>query len=203
MRESEHLTKSQIAGYRTGAFDALKKREIGRHLLKCESCRRSLPTPTIDDFWSAVMNEQENDQSTTSEESEITRHSILPFFPQIFGQFSGLAWGGAALIIIFCFSFLLWLGSADASREVVQTFDNELNSGLNFPSPAQTKVKENLTSSKDSNRAIVAQTPKNLKTDTPKPKISQNNLSQDFKKPTLKQPNETNFCDEREFSQMQ
>ena len=191
MKEHEHLTKSQIAGYRTGAFDTLKKREIGRHLLKCASCRRSLPPPTFDDFWNAIMNEQEIEQHATSEEMETSRHSILSYFPQIFGQFSSLAWGGAALIIIFCFSFLLWLGSADASREVVQTFDNELNSGLNLPLPVQTTVKENPASSKNSNRTVVVPTPKNLKPDTPKPKISQNTLNQDSKKPNLKQPGQT------------
>lgn len=191
MKEREHLTKNQIAGYRTGEFDALKTHEIGRHLLKCESCRRSLPAPTFDDFWNAVMNEREIEQNATSEELETSRHSILSYFPQIFGQFSGLAWGGAALIIILSFSFLLWISSADSSREVVQTFNNELSSELNFPLPMQTPIKENLTSSTDSNPAVVVPTPKNLKSDTPKPKISQNKLSQDFKKPTLKQPSET------------
>lgn len=191
MKEHEHLTKSQIAGYRTGAFDTLKKREIGRHLLKCASCRRSLPPPTFDDFWNAVMNEQEIEQNATSEEMETSRHSILSYFPQIFGQFSSLAWGGAALVIILSCSILLWVNSADSSREVVQTFDNELNSELNFPSPVQTPIKENLTSRTDSNRAVVVPTPKNLKPDTPKPKISQNTLNQDSKKPNLKQPGQT------------
>lgn len=191
MKEHEHLTKKQITGYRTGAFDALKTREIGRHLLKCESCRRSLPMPTVDDFLNAVMNERETEQNTMSEDSEQSRHSILSFFPQIFGQFGGLAWSGAALIIIFSFSFLLWINTADSSREVVQTFDNKLNSELNFPLPAQTPIKENLTSPTNSNRAIVVPTPKNLKLDSPKPKILQNNLSQSFKKPDFKQPNQT------------
>jgi len=191
MREREHLTKKQITGYRTGAFDALEKREIGRHLLKCESCRQSLSTPTFDDFWNAVMNEREPEQNAASEESEISRHSIFSFFPQIFGQFSGLAWSGTALIILLSFSFLLWLGSADSSREVVQTFDNELNSELNFPSPLQTPIKENLTSRTDSNRVVVAPTPKILKVDSPKPKAAQNNLSQDSKKTSLVKANET------------
>ena len=100
MKGIEHLTKNQIAGYRAGAFDAPEKREIGRHLLKCESCRQSLPAPTFDDFWNAVMNERETEQTSTSEESELSRHSIFSFFPKIFGQFNGLAWSGAALIVL-------------------------------------------------------------------------------------------------------
>jgi hypothetical protein len=88
------------------------------------------------------MNERETEQNVASEELEQSRHSILSFFPRIFGQFSSLAWGGAALIIILSFSFLLWINSADSSREVVQTFDSELSSELNFPLPVQTPIKE-------------------------------------------------------------
>ena len=53
-------------------------------------------------------------------------------------------------------------------------------------------MKDNPASSTNSNRVAVAvPTPKNLKLDSPKPKISQNNPGQDSKKPSLKQTNET------------
>ena len=130
------------------------------------------------------MTDTEIQDSPQKEDSENFLLSLTSFLKLQ----SGLLWGGAALLIIFCFSFLLWSGSADLSREVVQTFDNELSSELTFPLPVQTTVKENPASSTNSKRVEVMPTPKNLKLDSPKPKISQNNLSQDFKKPSLKQP---------------
>lgn len=81
MKGIEHLTKNQIAGYRTGAFGAREKREIGRHLLKCKSCRKSLPAPTFDDFWNAVMNEQEAEIISSH---SIKRFSMLPFTPPVY-----------------------------------------------------------------------------------------------------------------------
>lgn len=127
MREREHLTKNQIAGYRAGGFDALERREIGRHLLKCESCRRSLSAPTFDDFWNAVMTERETEQSPASEESD-----ILPRFgfslSKIFGSFGGLAWSGAALVVLCIFSLMFWLSlgkESNQEREVAQTFNSE------------------------------------------------------------------------------
>lgn len=130
MREREHLTKNQIAGYRAGAFDAREASEIGRHLLKCESCRRSLPAPTFDDFWNAVMNERETERNSTFEESELSRHTMFSYFPKVFGQFSGLAWSGAVLILLVSFSLLLWLNAANRRNqksEVAQTFNSEKN----------------------------------------------------------------------------
>jgi hypothetical protein len=81
MKEIEHLTKNQIAGYRAGAFDVREKREIGRHLLKCEVCRKSLPAPTFDDFWSAVMDEQE---AKIISSHSIKRFSMSPFTPLVY-----------------------------------------------------------------------------------------------------------------------
>lgn len=136
MKGIEHLTKNQIAGYRTGAFDARESREIGRHLLKCESCRRSLPAPTFDDFWNAVMNERETEQTSTTEESELSRHKIFSFFPKFFGQFNALAWSGATLIVLVSFSLLLWLNAGNRwnqESEVAQTFNSNAD-GFN---PAQ------------------------------------------------------------------
>lgn len=133
MKGIEHLTKNQIAGYRAGAFDALEKREIGRHLLKCEVCRKSLPAPTFEDFWSAVMNERETEQTSTSEEPELSRNRIFSFFPKVFGQFNSLAWSGATLIVLVSFSLLLWLNAGrqwNQEKEIAQTFSSntsELN----------------------------------------------------------------------------
>ena len=181
MKGIEHLTKNQIAGYRAGRFDARESREIGRHLLKCESCRKSLPALTLEDFWNAVMNEREPEQTSDSEKSEFSRHSIFSAFPKIFGQFGDIAWRGAALIVLVSFSLLLWLNVGrqwDQETDVAQTFNSEITdfnpaqfeSGEQiFPAPAPNSRIDKQVSSSDSTR------PEKLK--SPKAKVQQNNLS--------------------------
>lgn len=183
MTNFKHLTQIELVAYHSDSLEKNERHEIGKHLLNCAECRKLLPMPSVEKFWAAIMTDSEIQEVPQKEDTENFLSSVTSFLKLQ----SGLLWGGAALIIIFCFSFLLWSGSTDSSNEVVQTFDNELSSELNFPSPVQTPIKENLTSSADSNRTVVP-TPQKLKLDSPKPKISQNNLSQDFKKPSLKQP---------------
>jgi len=183
MTNFKHLTQIELVAYHSDSLAKDERHEIGKHLLHCAECRKLLPMPSVERFWAAIMTDSEIQDAPQKEDTENFLSALTSFLKLQ----SGLLWGGAALLIIFCFSFLLWLGSAESSREVVQTFDNELSSELNFPSAVQTPIKENLTSSADSNRPVVP-TPQKLKLDSPKPKITQNNLSQDFKKPSLKQP---------------
>ena len=79
--EREHLTENQIAGYRARKFDMRESREIGRHLLKCESCRRSLPAPTFDDFWNAVMSERKTENIPSHKKRTF---SLAPFVQPIY-----------------------------------------------------------------------------------------------------------------------
>lgn len=187
MTNFKHLTQFELSAYHSDSLVKDERHEIGKHLLNCAECRKLLPMPSVERFWAAVMTDSEIQDAPQKEDSENFLSSVTSFLKLQ----SGLLWGGAALLIIFCFSFLLWSDSADSSREVVQTFENEIGSELNFTSPVRTPDKESLSSSTNPKRAEVMQTPKNLKLDSPKPKIWQNNLSQDFKKPTLKQPGET------------
>lgn len=187
MTNFKHLTQIELVAYHSDSLAKDERHEIGKHLLNCAECRKLLPMPSVERFWAAIMTDSEIQDAPQKEDTENFLSSVTSFLKLQ----SGLLWGGAALLIIFCFSFLLWLGSAESSREVVQTFDNELSSELNFPLPVQTPIKKNLTTLTDSNRAVVVPTPKNLKPDTPKPKISQNNLNQGSKKPILKPPGET------------
>lgn len=166
MREREHLTKNQIAGYRAGAFDARESHEIGRHLLKCESCRKSLPALTFEDFWKAMMNERESEQTSDSEKSEFSRHSIFSSLPKGFGHFGGFAWSGAALIVLFSLSLLLWLNGGrqwNQEREIAQTFNSETpeynaaqiesDQQISLP-PAPSSRIDNQVSSSDSTRLV-------------------------------------------------
>ena len=180
MRKREHLTKDQITGYRAGAFDARESREIGRHLLKCECCRKSLPAPTFDDFWKAVMTEREDEQTSESEKPEFSRYSIVSAMPKVFGQFRGFAWSGAALIVLFSFSLLIWLNTERQSseeREIAQTFhSNSTESNPAhvesdeqiFPLPEQNSRNNKEVFSPDSNRPASSKSPQSS--------VRQNNL---------------------------
>lgn len=186
MTNFKHLTENELSAYSLGSLEKTESHAIGKHLLACADCRKLLPMPSVERFWAVIMTDSEIKDAPQKEEAETFLSSLSAFLKLQ----SGLLWGSAALIIVISFSFVLWSNSADSSREVVQTFNNELGSELNFPSPVQAPVKDNSTSSTNSNLVIVAPTPKSLKSEPQKLKSSQNILSQGFKKTNLKQPNE-------------
>lgn len=186
MTNFKHLTATELSAYSLGSLEKTESQTLGRHLLNCAECRKLLPMPSVERFWAAIMTDSETEDAPQKEDSENFLSSLSSFLKLQ----SGLLWGSAALIVVFCFSFVLWLNSADSSREVVQTFENELGSELNFPSPLQTPDKDNSTVSTNSNRAEAIPTPKNSKAEYPKLKTSQNNPGQDSKKPSLKQRSE-------------
>ncbi len=185
MTNFKHLTATELSAYSLGSLEKNESQTLGRHLLNCAECRRLLPMPSAERFWVMVMTDAEVTDAPEKEESENFVSSIGSFLKLNYG----FVWGGAA-VIIFSFSFLLWLGMADSSSEVAENFDNESGSELNFPVLEQTPIRENSTSSTsstNSNRVIAIPTPKNLKLDSPKPRISQNIINRDFNKPNLKQ----------------
>lgn len=179
MKGIEHLTENQIAGYRAGAFDALETREIGRHLLKCESCRQSLPVPTFDDFWKAVMNERKDDeQDSASEKTVFSLHSIFPMMPAIFKQFNGLAWSGAALILVLSISSLLWFNQTRQSnqeKELAQTFNTEIIG----PNPAKNETNELLIpqNSRIDKQSSLSDSNRLLNPKPPQASVRRNNLN--------------------------
>lgn len=190
MTDIKHLTQNQLIAYHNGSLEKHESHNIGKHLLMCAECRKMLPLPSVERFWSAIMTDTEIIAALAKEEAKFSFVSILSAFSSFLKLQSGLLWGGAALIIIFSFSVLLWLNVADSSREVVQTFDNELNSKLNFPLPTETPTNGDTTFSMNSNRTVVNPTPKLSKTEVPKQKTVQNNSRQDFNKADLKQQKE-------------
>ena len=188
MTNFKHLNEIQISAYSSGSLKKHESHDIGRHLLNCAECRKQLPMPSVEKFWSAIMTESEIEDTPIKEESEVLPISIFPTFTLFLKSQSGLVWSCAALLIIFSFSFLLWLNAANSGREVAQTFDNELATELNFLLPSPTI--ESQTLSNNSNRVVISQTPKPLKSDVSKPKASQNTSSQNVIKPNLKQSKE-------------
>ncbi len=195
MTNFKHLTENELSAYSSGSLEKGESQMLGRHLLNCAECRKLLPMPSAERLWAAIMTDAETMDAPQKVYSENFPSTLSANLPSIIKLRSGLLWGGAALIIVFCFSFFIFSDSTDTGREVVQNFENESGSQLDFPSPVQTlnvqtPDKEQATSLKKPNPGIAAPTPKNLKADPPKPRISQINLSQNFKKPNSKPINE-------------
>ena len=128
MTNFKHLTKTELLAYSSGLLEKGESQTLGSHLLTCAECRKLLPMPSAERFWAVVMTDAETMDAPEKGESENFLSSLYSFLKFNYG----LVWGGAALIIVFGFSFLLWSGSADTSREVVRTFDNELVSEPEF-----------------------------------------------------------------------
>ena len=189
----KHLTKAELAAYSQGTPEMGESHEFGRHLLNCAECRRLMPMPSVDRFWTAVMTDSEIKDATkkSEEDAKLSLVSILSAFSSFLKLQSGLVWGGAALAILLSFSFLVWLSVADSSREVVQTFENDSGSELNFPLPIVTPTNEKPVSSSNSNRAVVNPTPKISKTEVPQQKIIDNSSRQNFNRTNLNSQKET------------
>lgn len=125
MKRSEHLTKEQIAAYaaRSPQLARSETDEIEIHLLQCAACRDFTPAPTPEQFWSALLDETEIDESFETENVSPSRSPFSPIFA-FFRQ--PLAWGALAVIAITGISLLVWRGSPTQSSpkmEVAQTVE--------------------------------------------------------------------------------
>lgn len=182
MTNFKHLTQFELIAYHGDSLEKNERHEIGKHLLNCAECRKRLPMPSVERFWAAIMTDSEVQDSPQKEDTE----RFLPALASFLKLQSALLWSGAALLIIFCFTFLLWSGSADSSREVVQTFDNESVSDRSFPLPAQTPIEKDSIVLTNSNRASSNPTPKTNKQEVSKREIVRTDSRPDFKVPNLK-----------------
>ncbi len=59
MKESDHLTKNEIAAFADKTLSAEKHRLVGGHLLHCIACRKLLPMPTTKEFYAALLEESD------------------------------------------------------------------------------------------------------------------------------------------------
>lgn len=178
MTNFKHLTQIELSAYYNDTLEKAERQSIGRHLLNCTDCRKRLPLPSVERFWAAIMTDSDTIDAPVKAETEFFHISIFARFSSFLKLQSGLLWGGALLIIIFSFSFLLLLSVADSSREVVQTLNNGSGSELGFPLPTKTPTNETRVSSTNSNRVEVNPTPKITKREVTKQMPQQNNVVQ-------------------------
>lgn len=122
MNRSEHLTDNQLADYFGGALKGDAKHHIGRHLLQCDFCLKRLPQPTVEQFWAALMTDENADDFVDERESLAARLRLIVqklMQPKIF------ALSAATLAIVLFFSAFVWLGavkSTDTEKEVAENF---------------------------------------------------------------------------------
>lgn len=126
MNGSEHLTENQLNDYfGNHALKGEAKHRIGRHLLQCDFCLKRLPQPTTEQFWAALMTDEETEVSNDERSSLAAR---LDLIAQSLKQPKIFALGAAALAVVLFFSTFLWLNQAESSEmenEVVQNFETK------------------------------------------------------------------------------
>lgn len=184
MKNFKHLTEKQIKAYFTDELSEAESIDVGRHLLSCEICRRQLPLPTVEQFWSALMTER--DIEVVSESKQFNHsNSIFSGLIPLWKMPSTLVLGSATLLVLICFSFLLWLSVGNSNEKMVGLTNLQRTLQTKLLIPDKTPVIKNSPPA-NSNRVVTIPTPKSLTTDLVKPKSLPNNIIQ---KTNRKDPN--------------
>lgn len=171
MNNFKHLTQNQIFAYADDSLSEPESNEIGRHLIQCAVCRKSLPAPSVEQFWAAIMNERETEDNPTAEESEYSRMSVFSFFPAFFSQPGSLLLSGGALIALLSFSALIWFSVGNSEREISQSFATDTVEAAikqNIPLPAPSLQSDSQSSILDARPKTAVSTTKSVKTVPPK-----------------------------------
>ena len=124
MNQSQHLTENQLTDYfSNAALDKEAKHRIGRHLLQCDFCLKRLPQPTTEQFWAALMTD---DDAKDSRDERTTLTAQLSSIFQSLKHPKVFALSAAALAVLIFFSAFIWLDAAKSSEmetEVAQNFE--------------------------------------------------------------------------------
>lgn len=161
MNISEHLNENQLRDYFGDALENEAKHRIGRHLLQCDFCLERLPQPTAEQFWAALMTENDVEDSPAEKATFPARLGLIIQSlkqPKIFNYATGAL--AAALI----FTVSIWLGSVklfDGEIEVAENFEakntefiTEPNNGgrMNLPPELQSFENDGSFTSAEQNR---------------------------------------------------
>jgi hypothetical protein len=117
MKNSEHPTEKQLSRYVANELSSAESRIVGRHLLQCELCRAAMPQPTVEQFWAAMMteNEIENEVLPARKSALFNRFSLSTIFP-VFPNSSSLVWGASAFVLLLGLASIIWLPSVNHSK---------------------------------------------------------------------------------------
>ena len=189
MNVTGHLTERQLSDYFGNALEKKQTHEIGRHLLQCDFCLERLPKPTTEQFWEALMTENDVNEEDADKTDVSPR---LGFVSELFTFPKGLTWSAGGLAILI-FMVLMWFSIATQSNkeiEVAQVFDTEIaelkqNETIegNIPQDNLISKPNDSTTSSEPNREVVISKPKNVNLQNRNRNLSiENNLSQQSKK---------------------
>jgi hypothetical protein len=124
MNQTEHLTDNQLTDYfGNSALERKAKHAIGRHLLQCDFCLKRLPQPTVEQFWTALMTDENEDDSQIDQTNLANR---LKFIAGILTQPKVFALSAAGLAIVLFFSAFFWLNavkSSEMEKEIAVNFE--------------------------------------------------------------------------------
>lgn len=180
MNVTEHLNEKQLSDYFGNALETKKKHEIGRHLLQCDFCLERLPKPSPEQFWAALMTENDvNDLD--DEKTETPLRSV--FFTGLFTPPKLLAWGAGGMVIALIITVLILFNlekPLNEEREVAKVFnvnktdsDYIQNEGREqiIPPIVPTPKSDNSSDLTNSNRSEVFSKPKELNLQKREPKL--------------------------------
>ena len=186
MTNIKHLTNNQLIAYNDGSLERGESHTIGKHLLKCPECRKKLPLPSVEKFWSALLTDNELDDRQADEKpmDEKSRFSFLSGIPSFWNLNSNLVFGGAALVMLLSLSILIWMNISNQPTDVVQSLEvnDNFRAELEFPLVNQTPLKNSQGNS--SNVKNIAPDPiqKKQNANLPKSPVSQNKVNRDAEK---------------------
>lgn len=127
MMDFKHLTQKQILAYDADELSENESREVGRHLIKCETCRDRMPVPTLEDFRAAIMYDWEEEEDFAKAEKPKVGFSVYPVIRAFWEVNANFVRGGAAFGLILIISIMLWLNFAGNwnNGDVARSFDSE------------------------------------------------------------------------------
>ena len=123
MNVTGHLNEKQLSDYFGNTLEKNRKHEIGRHLLQCDFCLERLPKPTTEQFWTALMTENDVNGRDV-EKTDIPLRA--GFFTGLFTPPKILAWsaGGLAIALIFTVFILFNMEKPlNEEKEVAEVFN--------------------------------------------------------------------------------
>ena len=170
MSNNRHLTGDQLSALSGVPFSEIEPGTARRHLMMCDECRRQLPLPGVDRLWSAVLMQNELDEDVRHEKPETIWSQVPAGLSSVWRMRSNWAFGGAALIVLIVFSFLIRGWAEKTPDEIVRVIGSQPAPDLKFPAPIQTSDKEARVSPANSNQSAIAPNPGPAKTNPPKPK---------------------------------
>lgn len=144
MKTTKHLTNHQLKVYFEDSLEKETKQAIGRHLLQCDFCLKRLPSPTSEQFWSALLMENDVNDLQAEKITSATRLevNVQSLFQRSFSPMSAVVL--TIVLVVVSFTFINFIKSAESldvdNDNVVAEFSPSINT-----SPALERTSSNVS----------------------------------------------------------